>query len=59
MDQSQHYGQQQIYATQPLPQQQTQVAPAQGYEQDQYGQQNLADLLGELKMDETGTGKQR
>lgn len=26
------------------------------YEQDQYGQQNLADLLGDLRMDETGTG---
>ncbi|EHK98118.1 hypothetical protein M7I_6170 [Glarea lozoyensis 74030] len=25
------------------------------YEQDQYGQQNLADLLGELRMDEAGT----
>lgn len=57
MDQSQHYSQQQIYAAQALPQQQAQGTPVQPYEQDQYGQQNLVDLLGELKMDEAGSGK--
>ena len=57
VNQNQHYTHQQLYDTHSLPQPNTESSPSQTYEQDQYGQQNLADLLGELKVDETGTGK--
>jgi hypothetical protein len=54
MDQNQQYNPQ-LYATQA--QSQSQGTSSRTYEQEHYEQQNLADLLGELKMDEAGTGK--
>jgi hypothetical protein len=55
LDQHQHYPPQNVFPTPPL-QQPTHVESPETYEQDQYGQQNLADLLGELRMNEAGTG---
>lgn len=52
MQQNGSYAQQPIYTTQTATQ-----TTSQNYDQDQFGQQHLADLLGELKMDEFGTGK--
>jgi hypothetical protein len=54
--QQQHrYPPQQVFPTPPLAQSSHPGSPD-TYEQDQYGQQNLADLLGELRMNEAGTG---
>jgi hypothetical protein len=53
------YQPQNVFPTPPMHQVQ-QSAPAdspESYSTDQYGQQDLADLLGELKMNEAGTGK--
>jgi hypothetical protein len=55
IDQHQHYSQQNVFPTPPL--QGSHPHSPDNYEQDQYGQQNLADLLGELRMNEAGTGK--
>lgn len=49
------YGSQNVYQNSSLAQQPHSDSP-EAYEQDQYGQQNLADLLGDLRMSETGTG---
>lgn len=51
-----HYSSQTVFPTPPLAQQAHSDSP-EAYEQDQYGQHNLADLLGELRMDEAGSGK--
>ena len=51
-----HYPPQAVFPTPPLPQQSHAESP-ETYEQDQYGQQNLADLLGELRVNEAGTGE--
>ncbi len=56
IDQQQHYSQHPVFPTPPLAQQPTHPQSPETYEQDQYGQQNLADLLGELRMNEAGTG---
>jgi hypothetical protein len=56
IDQHQHYQPQNVFPTPPLPQQSSHPDSPENYEQDQYGQQNLADLLGELRMNEAGTG---
>lgn len=57
LDPHQHYSSpNQIYPhPHGLPQNPQSESPG-AYDQDNYGQQNLSDLLGELKMDETGTG---
>jgi len=55
LDQHQHYPSQPVFPTPPLAQHSHPDSP-ETYEQDQYGQQNLADLLGELRMNEAGTG---
>lgn len=56
IDQNQHYTSQGVFPTPPLQQQHSSHPDSpETYEQDQYGQQNLADLLGELRMDEAGT----
>ena len=55
LDQHHQYSPQTVFPTPPLQQQSHSESPD-TYEQDQYGQQNLADLLGDLRMDETGTG---
>lgn len=56
------YSPQSVFPTPPMQQQQpplqhhsTSSASPEAYEQDQYGQQDLADLLGELRMNEAGT----
>lgn len=43
------------YAAPTIHQQSSHPQSPETYEQDQYGQQNLADLLGELRMNEAGT----
>ncbi|EPE36032.1 Zn2/Cys6 DNA-binding protein [Glarea lozoyensis ATCC 20868] len=53
IEQHQHYSQQNVFPTPPM--QGSHPQSPESYEQDQYGQQNLADLLGELRMDEAGT----
>jgi len=45
-----------VFATPPIAHQPPHPQSPDTYEQDQYGQQNLADLLGELRMNEAGTG---
>lgn len=55
MDQHPQYSPQHVFPGAPLPQPMGPESP-ESYEQDQYGQQNLADLLGELRMNEAGTG---
>lgn len=57
IDQHQQYPPQTVFPTPPLAQQSSHAGSPDTYEQDQYGQQNLADLLGELRMNEAGTGK--
>ena len=57
IDQHQHYSSQPVFPIPPLAQQSSHPQSPETYEQDQYGQQNLADLLGELRMNEAGTGK--
>jgi hypothetical protein len=57
IDQHQHYTPQAVFPTPPLQQHSSHPDSPETYEQDQYGQQNLADLLGELRMDEAGTGR--
>ena len=54
LDHHQHYSPNHVFPPQ-LPQNPQAESPV-VYDQEPYGQQNLADLLGELKMDETGTG---
>lgn len=56
--QHQHYTPQGVFPTPPLQQHPSHGESPETYEQDQYGQQNLADLLGELRMNEAGTGRQ-
>ncbi|KAF4635017.1 hypothetical protein G7Y89_g3076 [Cudoniella acicularis] len=53
IDQHQHYASQSVFPTPPL--QGSHPESPETYEQDQYGQQDLADLLGELRMNEAGT----
>ena len=55
IEQHQHYAPQQVFPTPPLQQSSQQGSP-EAYEQDQYGQRDLSDLLGELRMNEAGTG---
>jgi hypothetical protein len=55
LEQHQHYSPNHVFPPPQLPQNPHPESPV-AYEQEQYGQQNLADLLGELKMDEAGTG---
>ena len=57
LEQHQHYSPSHVYPPPQLPQNPHPESPVM-YDQEQYGQQNLADLLGELKMDEAGTGMQ-
>jgi hypothetical protein len=58
IDHHQHYTPQGVFPTPPLQQQHSSHPESpETYEQDQYGQQNLADLLGELRMNEAGTGR--
>lgn len=57
IDQHQQYPPQTVFPTPPLQQQSSHPESPENYEQDQYGQQNLADLLGDLRMTEAGTGK--
>jgi hypothetical protein len=58
IDQHQHYTPQGVFPTPPLQHQHSSHPDTpETYEQDQYGQQNLADLLGELRMNEAGTGR--
>lgn len=45
-----------VFPTPPLQQGSRHESPPDIYNQDQYGQQDLADLLGSLKMNEAGTG---
>jgi hypothetical protein len=54
LDQHQHYSPNHAFPPQ-LPQNPHPESPA-VYDQEQYGQQNIADILGELRMDETGSG---
>lgn len=57
VDQHQNYPpQQSVFPSVPLQQQPHHPESPETYEQDQYGQQNLADLLGELRMNEAGSG---
>jgi hypothetical protein len=64
LDQHQHYTPQQqqqhtpVFPTPPLPQSSHagSIASPSHYGQDQFGQENLADLLGDLKMDPAGRG---
>ena len=55
IDQHQQYTPQNVFPTPPL--QGSHPESPETYEQDQYGQQDLADLLGELRMNEAGTGE--
>jgi hypothetical protein len=55
IDQQQHYPPQPVFPTPPLQHSSQQGSP-EAYEQDQYGQRDLADFLGELRMNEAGTG---
>lgn len=45
-----------VYTAPPVTHQAPHPHSPESYEQDQYGQQNLADLLGELRVNEAGTG---
>ena len=56
VDQHQNYPPQPGYSSVPIPRQPSHPQTPEAYEQDQYGQQNLADLLGELRMNEAGSG---
>ncbi|RDW87690.1 hypothetical protein BP5796_03384 [Coleophoma crateriformis] len=51
----QQYTSQNVFPTPPMQQAHQHSSSPESYEQDQYGQQNLADLLGELRMNEAGT----
>ncbi|CAG8974329.1 hypothetical protein HYALB_00006176 [Hymenoscyphus albidus] len=53
IDPHQHYSQQNVFPTPPL--QGSHPQSPDTYEQDQYGQRDLADLLGELRVNEAGT----
>jgi hypothetical protein len=55
IDQHQHYSSHPVFPTPPL-QQSSQSVSTDTYEKDQYGQGNLADVLGLLKINEAGTG---
>ncbi|KAK0123171.1 hypothetical protein ONS96_010171 [Cadophora gregata f. sp. sojae] len=55
VDQHQNYPPQPGYSSLPLQPQPSHPETPEAYEQDQYGQQNLADLLGELRMNEAGS----
>ncbi|PVH76410.1 hypothetical protein DL98DRAFT_551174 [Cadophora sp. DSE1049] len=55
VDQHQNYPPQPGYSSVPLQPQPSHPETPEAYEQDQYGQQNLADLLGELRMNEAGS----
>ena len=56
INQNQHHPSQNVFPTPPLQHPHSHPESPETYEQDQYGQQNLADLLGELRMNEAGTG---
>ncbi len=51
-----HYPPQNVFPVAPLIQQPHQSASPEVYHQDQYGQQDLVDILGDLKMDAAGSG---
>ena len=51
------YTPQNVFPTPPLQQGSRHDSPPAIYSQDQYGQQDLSDLLGSLKMNEAGTGE--
>ena len=55
IDQHPNYSQQNVFPTPPL--QGSHPQSPESYQQDQYGQQDLADLLGELRVNEAGTGE--
>ncbi|CZS95257.1 related to Cutinase transcription factor 1 alpha [Rhynchosporium graminicola] len=55
VDQHHIYPPQPSYSSIPLQRQQPQPHTPEAYEQDHYGEQNLADLLGELRMNEAGS----
>jgi hypothetical protein len=57
VDQHQNYPTQPVYPSVPLQQQSAHPHSPETYEQDQYGQQNLADLLGNLRVNEAGSGR--
>ncbi len=52
----QPYTPQQTFPTPPLPHSSRSGSPPDAYSPDEYGQQDLADLLGSLKVNEAGTG---
>jgi hypothetical protein len=55
---NQHQHEQDVLPSPPLQQQYSSYPDSPRiYEQGQYGQQNWADLLGELRMNEAGTGR--
>lgn len=56
VDSHQNYTPQSVYSSMPLQQDSAHPESPETYEQDQYGQQNLADLLGNLRVDEAGSG---
>lgn len=45
-----------VFSTPPMHQHSVHSEPSPGSYQDHYGQQDLADILGALKVDEAGTG---
>ncbi|KAI9047644.1 hypothetical protein LZ554_008355 [Drepanopeziza brunnea f. sp. 'monogermtubi'] len=55
VDQHQTYPTQPVYPSVPLQQQSAHPDSPETYEQDQYGQQDLADLLGNLRVNEAGS----
>lgn len=57
IDQQQQYPPQNVFQTTHVQHQHSHPQSPDVYEQDQYGQQNLADLLGDLRMTESGTGR--
>lgn len=54
---SQQAPQPSVFPTPPLQQLSRPESPPEVYNQDQYGQQDLSDLLGTLKLNDAGTGK--
>lgn len=56
LDQHQHYSPNAVFSSHPLPQNPHQESQSPSVYDGEYGQQNLTDLLGELKMNEAGTG---
>lgn len=46
-----------VFSTPPMQQGNRPDSPPESYSQDQYGQQDLSELLGTLKLNDAGTGK--